>query len=93
MPKTLERASASSQTAPESLINKTINFVYRKGSFLDPSNLEVHVIKYSPGGGEAQEPSRDLISFLKNPLKIIASIPSEMVDSTGTVVKSGKKLS
>lgn len=50
MPKTLERASVSAQTAPGSLINKTINSVYSKGSFLDPSNLEVHVIKYSPGG-------------------------------------------
>lgn len=44
MLKTLDRASASSQTSPGNLINKTINFVYSKGSFLDPSNLELHVI-------------------------------------------------
>lgn len=50
MLKTLDRASASSQTSPSNLINKTINFVYSKVSFLDPSNLELHVIKFTPGG-------------------------------------------
>lgn len=53
MHKTLDRAPASSQTSPGNLANKTINSVYSKDSFLDPSNLEFHVIKYSPVGGHS----------------------------------------